>query len=200
MALKTIKHRVIISFVFLVSCAMPQYHHIYELPKALDLRGGKWLLNTVEANMSIPEREALTKQLLNGFKDIGIDSLLMVDNIIFNYITPDRFTFNLSAETLELLDRTTDYDYIICPKATMLKDEISPIMFSPPTREGTNSATFQIVVYDINRRQKSYSQKIVSTVKIDETDDDVRLTRSARGLINGSIKRGLKEIKKYSAK
>jgi hypothetical protein len=179
---------------------MPQYHHIYELPKALDLRGGKWLLNTVEANMSIPEREALTKQLLNGFKDIGIDSLLMVDNIIFNYITPDRFTFNLSAETLELLDRTTDYDYIICPKATMLKDEISPIMFSPPTREGTNSATFQIVVYDINRRQKSYSQKIVSTVKIDETDDDVRLTRSARGLINGSIKRGLKEIKKYSAK
>lgn len=200
MAVKTIKHPVIISFVFLMSCAMPQYHHIYELPKALDLRDGKWLLNTVEANMSFPEREALTKQLFNGLKDIGIDSLVMVDNIIFNYITPDRFTFGLSAETLELLDRTTDYDYIICPKATMLKDEISPIMLSPPAREGTNSATFQIVVYDINRRQKLYNQKIVATVKIDETDDDVRLTRSARGLINGSIKRGLKEIKKYSAK
>ena len=180
------------------SCALPKYTHVYEAPKGLDLRTGKWLVNSVGSNLSFVDRQYYGETILHGFQKMGVDSIDMIGNVWFDYITPERFKFELSEETLQLLQNTTEYKFIINVKATIIKDEVSPLMFSNSRHESTSTSELVIVVYDINSGHKIYHQRIIGSISVSEQCEDITFAKSARGLLNGALKRGLKEIAKYA--
>ena len=188
--------KIILCCAFFHSCAVPKYMHVYESGKGLDLRSGQWLINNVQADSYI--ENSVKEKIYQGFMEMGVDSIQRVDEVDFMYITPDHFNFNLSAETLSLLQKTTEYDYIISVDVLKIKNELSGIMISSPDRESSSIAEVTITVHDINRLKKIYHQRIIGTVTIEENDDDTVLAKSATGLIYGAINKGLKEIKKYS--
>mgnify|MGYP000376684005 CR=1 FL=1 len=187
------------STILITSCAIPNYNHRYKSPKGLDLRTGKWLVSYVEGNLTTDESKMLAKEVFREFKEIGVDSIQLIDNVRFDYILPDRFRFLVSTQTLDLLHKTTDFNYMIGVKAVRIKDELASIMIDPPYKESENKSKVEIVVHDIDDREKIYHQTITGTVTLDEEDDEVIFTKSTKGLIEGALKRGLKQIKKYAA-
>lgn len=187
------------STILITSCAIPNYNHIYKSPKGLDLRSGKWLVSYVEGNLSTDESKMVAKKIYKEFKEIGVDSIQLIDNVSFDYIIPDRFQFLVSKQTLQLLHRTTDFNYMIGVRAVKIKDELTSIMIDPPYKECENKSKVEIVVHDIGNREKIYHQTIIGTVTMDEDDDEVIFTKSTKGLIKGAVKRGMREIKKYAA-
>ncbi|RXQ87827.1 hypothetical protein EO244_15825 [Ancylomarina salipaludis] len=185
--------------LLIFSCALPKYSIVYESPKGLDLRTGKWLVNSVGNRLSLADKHYYGDRIVQGFQKMGVDSIDLVGNVWFDYITPDRFQFEISEETLQLLQKTTDYDFILNVKASIIKDEVSSLMLLPPDKKSSSTSELIIVVYDINSGQKIYHQRIVGTIAVSETDNDVRFAKSAAGLLNGALNRGLKEIEEYAA-
>lgn len=169
--------------------------HVYESAKGLDL-SGQWLINNIDTEFYI--EQTIKEKIHKGFIDMGVDSIQSINEVDFEYITPDHFHFNLSRETLSLLEKTTEFDYIISIDVMTIKDELSEIMIFSPEHESSSISEVIITVHDINRMKKTYHQRIIATVTIDEDDDDTFLAKSSTGLIYGAIKHGLKEIRKYS--
>lgn len=196
------KHTHILVLIFLsfmiFSCALPKYTHVYEAPKGLDLRTGRWLVNTVGSDLSFADKKQYGETILREFRKMGVDSIDMLGNVWFDYITPDRFKFEFSEETLQLLKNTTKYNFIVNVKATIIKDDLSSLMLVPSDKESTSTSELVFVVYDINSGHKIYHQRIIGTISVSEKDDDIKFAKSARGLLVGALNRGLKEVSKYA--
>ena len=136
--------------------------------------------------------------IVEVFQEMGLDSIELISNVWFDYITPDRFQLEFSEETLQLLKKTTEYDFIINLKSSIIKDEVRSLMLSPTAKASTSTSELVIMVYDINSGQEIYHQRILGTISISANDEDVAFAKSASGLLNGALKRGLKEIETYA--
>lgn len=182
------------------SCAMPSYQHIFESSKGLDFRSGKWLVNNIETNLSWDSKYALTENLLKGLNNIRGDSVYFVDDVQFKYIVPSSFHFNMSIDVLEVLKNTTDFNYVVSVKAIKKRNEVSDILFSAPMTYSKSESEVWITVYEIKSGLKIYSHRIIATIELDENDDEVTFARSANSLIFDALRKGLKEMKKNSAR
>ncbi len=184
--------------VVISSCAIPNYQHIFESSKVLDFRSGKWLVNNIEADLPWKSKKALTDNLLKELNDFRGDSVYFIDNILFKYIVPSRFQFDMSLEVLELLNSTTDFDYLISIKAIKNRNELSDIMLSSPMTYSKSESEVWIVVYEIKSGFKIYSHRIIASVALGGNDDDIIFAKSAHSLVFDALRKGLKKIKKNS--
>jgi hypothetical protein len=188
-------------FILLASsCAMPKYTDVYRSSPNLDLRGGKWLINYVDGNISLFQEQNIARKIKDGFQDMGVDSIFLVSELIFPYITPDKFTSELSKETLDILKMTTDFTYLISVTSTKIKNELNGLMISAPDKESQSTAELLIKVFEIKTGDIIYHHLIIASVTMDETYHDYTFAKSAEGLINGALKRALRKIDKNSIK
>lgn len=85
-----------ISLVLLLSsCAIPHYQHTYESTKGLDLRKGKWLVNTIDTDMSLKQQELLTIHLMKKLKKLGDITVVYIDSVSLDYLLPSQMHLNL---------------------------------------------------------------------------------------------------------
>lgn len=199
--MKIKRNYILLGFIlFITSCAIPKYTHIYTSSKYLDLRQGGWLVNYASGNTPDYLKRSIEEKVIQGFKEFGVDTIFSLRELILDYITPEQFTNNLSKETLSLLNQTTDFNYILSIETLRIKDELSGLMISAPEEESQSISEVILKVYDIKSQQLIYNQRIIGKVTMDENYPDYSLAKSANGLVYGAVKHGLKEIKKYSIK
>lgn len=186
--------------VIFSSCAATHYQHVFESPKGLDFRNGKWLVNNIESGLSSELKEDLNEILLSGISDLRRDSVYHIRNVQFDYLIPSRFTFDMSPDALVSLHKTTDFDCLINIKADKIRNDLADIYLSSPNDFGKSESEVWIVVYEIKTGNRIYSHRIIASVTLDENDENIRFAKSANSLIYKALKKGLKELKKYSAK
>lgn len=188
----------ILIVLLLSSCAIPHYQHTYESTKGLDLRKGKWLVNTIDSDLSLKSQELLTIQLMKELKKLGDISFVYIDSVHLDYILPGQLQFELLPETLAKLKSTTDFDFILNVKADRQLEEMSSSIAPPNFYPYENQSEVYIDVYKISSGERVYSQRIVATISSDADEGRIHFTKSATGLIFGALKKGIKQIKKYS--
>lgn len=184
--------------VLLTSCAFPHYQHSYESSRGLNLREGKWLVNKIETNLTDYSKENLTKNLIKKFKELVRDSVVYIDSITLEERLLYQMTFELSPETLMALKYTTDFDFVLCIKGDKIRNEVSSIIINPEFTNDRNESEVYIDVYAVDIGQRIYSQRIVATISMNESDEKFQFSKSATGLVFGALKKGIKKIKKYS--
>lgn len=180
------------------SCALPKYSIHYETNHTLDFRSGKWLVNTVESDFSRREDLVLTQKVYETLNKLAPDSVFLLDEIRGKYIMQPTLPFEITEETLSDLCITTPFDYIINVKGEQLASELSTILLYAPDKGKRSAARLEIVVYDVKAKQLLYCQKIIGELTLNESNEDVKIASSSSSLLNGSLKRGLKEIKKHA--
>jgi hypothetical protein len=188
---------VIISFL-LTSCASVSYQHFYEHSKGLDFQQGTWLVNTIEGDIHGKSRIVLTNLLLQELKELGGDSVYYIEDVHFDYLVPENIQFILANEAAGILHKTTGYDFLVNMKTQKIRDDLLDVIFSPPEVYSKSESEVTLVVYDIHTGQKIYSQRIVASVSLNEDDDDIKFAKSANSLIFKALKKGLKDLSKYS--
>jgi hypothetical protein len=199
--MKSFSKYIILASIFIVSaCAVPKYTHFYTTPKSLDLRYGGWLVNYASGNVPYYIKHSVERKAIEAFKEMGVDTIFSLRELILDYITPDHFTTNLSQETLSLLKQTTDFSYILSIETTRVKDELSGLMLSAPEVESESISEVALKVYDIKSQEMIYHHRVVGKVTMDEEYPDYSFAKSANGLVNGAMKKALKKIRKYSIK
>lgn len=199
--MKFIRNYILLGFILIISsCAIPKYTHVYTSSKYLDLRKGVWLVNYASGNTPDYLKRSVEEKVIHEFKELGVDTIFSLRELILDYITPEHFTNNLSQETLGLLNQTTDFNYILSIETLKIKDELSGLMISAPEEESQSISEVILKVFDIKSQQLIYSQRIIGKVTMDEDYPDYSFAKSANGLVYGAVKHGLKEIKKYSIK
>lgn len=180
------------------SCAMPSYQHTYESTKGLDLRSGKWLVNHIESDMSLRGQDALAMRLVKELNKLGDISVVYIDSVSLDYLLPSQVQFELMPKVLDKLKSTTDFDFIINVRADKQIDQMRSSIAPPNSSSYKNQSEVYIDVYEIASGERVYSQRIVASIGSYEGDSQIHFTKSATGLIFGALKKGIKEIKKYS--
>lgn len=184
--------------VLFSSCATPSYKHTYESTKGLDLRKGKWLVNTIDSDMSLKQQELLTIRLIKKLKKLGDITVVYIDSVSLDYILPSQMQFELMPEVLAKLNSTTDFDYIINVRADKQLDQMGSSLTPPIYYPYENQSEVYIDVYEIASGERVYSQRIVASISSGDSNIQIHFTKTASTLIFGALKKGIKEIKKYS--
>lgn len=194
--MKTVLYYCIVLILIISSCATPRYVHDFKTSRVLDFRTGKWLVNNIETNLSGKAKKYLTENLLRKLNKINSDSIIYIDTARLYFSLPNQILFKTPNETLELLKLTTNFDYLVSVKTQENRDEMGSFLLSSPLNYKKNEAEVSIVVYELKTGSLIYSQRIIGTVELDVNDPDVRISKSASGLIFGALDKGLKEMKK----
>lgn len=101
-------------------------------------------------------------------------------------------------EVLAKLKSTTDFDFIINVRADKQLDQMSSSLTPPIYYPYENQSEVYIDVYEIASGERVYSQRIVASISSGDSNIQIHFTKSASALIFGALKKGIKEIKKYS--
>lgn len=181
---------------FLSSCAIPKYTHEYRTSKGMNFTKGRWLINYVDAPWS--SRECLTENLLKKLRKLAGDSIVYIADVGGESLLQKNIPFSVDSSTLKNIKTYTNFDYLVNVRAREIKDDLSDIMISSPEGYSKSEANCQIVIYDINKGTKAYSQKVTGSVVLNENDDDFRFAKSTESLMVGSLNKSLKDLKKYS--
>lgn len=175
---------------------MPKYTHEYRTPKGMNFTKGLWLVNYVDAPWSL--REFLTKNLLRKLSELAGDSIVYIADVGGKSLLQANIPFLVDSLTLKNIKTYTNFDYLVNVRAKEIKDDLSDIMISSPEGYSMSEANCQIVIYDINKGIKAYSQKVTGFVKFNANEGDFYFAKSANNLMIGSLNKALKDLKKYS--
>jgi len=186
------------SLVLLSACSLPHYQYRYESEKAVDFRKGKWLINRIEADLSLKSKALLTEKLLKEIRKLATDSVVYVQNIQLGLLTPEQLRFEPSEEILNTLKNTTDFDFILNIRADKVRDDLSPILLYPMYSDAGNEVEIYIDIYNIAKAKRIYSQWIIASIAANENIENVQFSFSASGLIIQGLKKGIKRIKKHA--
>lgn len=185
--------------VLLGACATPHYVHVYESPKGLDLSEGKWLVTNLDTKIPYAYRESLNKELLEGLRKLGGDSLYSVNEVRFKYLNPSKLKFELTPEILQIFKESTDFDYVVTATARRIRDEVPGLVYpEKPVYYQKSESEVCIVVYDIADGARIYYQRVIASVTLDEGDEKVVFGRSAGALLHNAMGKALKDLKKNS--
>jgi len=191
-----------VAFLFLFSsCAVPHYTHTYEATKGLDLRTGKWLVNTIHGDLSYPEQVSLTKKLMNKLQKTIHGDVVYVDSVSLKYILPSQMPFELPEETLEKLKTTTDFDYVVSVWVNPIMEQLGSVSIPPHYDKLETQTEVYLDVYEVKSGERIYSQRVVaSAANGGHGEGGVVFSKSAFGLITSSLNRAVNDIKKHSVR
>ncbi len=181
----------------LSSCVLSKFTPVSnEIYSGVDFSKGRWLLNSVDAHWR--QKPSMDSEILARLKKIKPDSLYFINDVDLKYISNKNLQFNISKEVLELLDKTTDFDFIINTRARILKDDAGPIQLVPRYEEESSMAEFEIAIYDTKTQKRIYSLKMSGKVTIKPNNEKFLLSDSGSTLLHKCIKKGLNRLKKNS--
>jgi hypothetical protein len=164
----------------------------------LNLSSGKWLLNYIETDLQGKARDNFKRVLSDGLSGSGCDSLYYVGELKLQYVIPSALIFNVSKETLKTLQITTDYDFLICTKARVVKNKYDNYLVPTPKSVLGRETEVVLMVYDISSGICIYSHSIVGSNSVDQDDEFLHISKNTSGLLFKSLKKVLKELKRFS--
>lgn len=187
--------------VFLLSfccCTVPRYIHVYETPQGVDFTRGNWLVLDVFSDLPLQEREYLTDILVTKIGNFRKDSVSALNQICLRYLTPERFSFELSLDVLDVLKKTTPYDYVVTAKTKTLRNDITPLVGYQPIIYEKNEVEVWIAIYDVHTGQRIYCQRVIGAVTLDKGDDRVWFGHTVNVLMHKTLTRALRDLKRHS--
>ncbi len=101
--------------------------------------------------------------------------------------------FNLSKEAANILNKTTDYSYIVNIRTQIIRDEIGPLEFET-YEDGENKTEIEISVYYIPSGNLIYNQKTIASSSIDKGEKNTFIS-TAHSLTFKALKKALRNIK-----
>lgn len=186
--------------LILSSCAVsPSKFRTTEFEASyLNLSNGKWLLNYIETDLQGKARDNFKRVLWEGLSRSGCDSLYYVGEVEFQYVIPSALIFNVSNETLRTLQITTDYDFLICTKAKVVKNKYDNYLVPTPKSVLRRETEVVLMIYDISSGICIYSHSIVGSNSVNQDDEFFHLSKNTSGLMFRSLKKVLKDLKRFS--
>lgn len=183
----------IITALLLASCHFPNYTHSGDVNAQINLKQGKWLLNEVEATKEIKEKLTLTakKEFSNLLKN-----RFSVAKETKGILLPAKVSTNINKNTLKDIKNGTNYDFFITIKATIIANEIGDFQIGSISSPKENSGIVTVEIYNLNLLEKVYTQTVIGTLSIRKDNSDFAFAKGANNLIQNSLKRIIKNIKK----
>lgn len=179
-------------------CTVPRYIHVYETPRGVDFTRGNWLVSSVFSDLPLREKECLTNVLVTAIRKYRKDSVAALDQVFLRYLAPERFSFELSLDVLEVLKKTTPYDYVVTAKAEILRNNIASFVGYQPFIYEKNEVEVWIAIYNVHTGQRIYCQRVIGSVTLDRGDERVWFGHSVNVLMHKTLTKALRDLKKHS--
>lgn len=195
------KYFVLFVLLFLlVSCSFPSY--IFEnkaQATGVDFTSGKWLLNNVEAPVDVEDQ--LAALVLKDFKNFLSNRVTPV-NEVKGLLLTKKVDLNPNKNLLEDIRKGTNFDFFINIKALHVKEEFGVIDVTPHrfNTGGTNQSEVVLEIYDLNRAEIIYSQKVIASIEMPKDNQDVHFFKPSSSLVMRAYKKLKKDIDKKSIK
>ncbi|RED22049.1 hypothetical protein BD847_3546 [Flavobacterium cutihirudinis] len=197
-------------FTILSSCNAPTY--LFTTPKqtGVDFTSGKWILNELDAPKN--SKDELTETVSNFFKKNLNDRFFYIHDVN-GLLVPRKIPLNPSKTKLKELKDGTGFDFFINISTKKNQSDFSSIeLYQSESEGGKNEASVIVEIYDLNLQQIIYSQNVVGvarkkssesvwqTEKSNKLIDNVTFYKNSNQLMNGALKKILKDIDKKSVK
>jgi hypothetical protein len=193
------------------SCQTKTYVFVNKTSRiGVDLRNGKWLLNEIDCHKNI--RDKLTSEVIESLKPDLQDRLFFIKDVKSLLITR-KTDLNPNKTKLKELRDGTGFDYFINIKARKNNNDLNTVeIYQDNTSSGKNESEVILEIYDLNLLEIIYSQRVVGTdskdnqpsvwqtPKSNKLIDNIDFYKSSNGLMLGSLKKILKDLKKKSIK
>ncbi len=166
-----------------------------EQSTGLDFTSGLWLLNEIDAPGNFQAQ--LTELAKKDFtENLGGRVHYIYDKQ--GLLLPNKIPFQLTTAELENIKKGSGYDYLINIQAVKLSNEQSSLTPGGQNYSGENSNEVQLIIYDLNTKDKVYSQKVIGYSARNKSNEDVHFVASSPILIIGAYKKLIKDINKKS--
>jgi hypothetical protein len=174
----------------------------------VDFTKGKWLLNEIDCPSKSKEKLSLVAYefLKKNLKD-SLFQTKDAKNILITRKTP----LNPNATKLKELKDGTGFDYFINISTKRNKSELNSIeLYQPDNEVGLNQSEATLEIYDLNNKLIIYTQRVVGSdsketktsvwekPKSNKLIDNINFYKSTNGLMLGSLKKILKDLKRKS--
>lgn len=195
--------------MFCNQCSLPSYVLTnYRQTTGVDFTKGKWLLNELDCPANLKVK--LTSISYDFFKENLNDSLFYIKDVK-NLLIARKVLLNPNATKLKELKDGTGFDYFINISTKINKREMNNIeLYQYANEVALNQSEVSLEIYDLNSKLIIYSQRVIgSTSKKQQTFntqtpasnkliDNINFYKDSDGLILGSLKKVLKDLKKKS--
>lgn len=189
----------IISFSFMISICInfscqPAYYiqDMESTPYGVDYGHGKWLLNEIEAPLTIKgklvkiAKKEFSKHLGKSFHYLEDDKTIALSYVPIN---PD-------ALLLRRLKKESKFDFLINIKGINIKNELGFTQDGIIDLYKENVSMTILQIYDLNTLEIIYNRKVTGKVTPQEDDDDFSFVQGVNGMIVKSLKRIFKKLNK----
>jgi hypothetical protein len=192
-----------------LSCSTPSYvltNHGQTI--GVDFTRGRWILN--ELDCPSDSKEKLTLMSYDFFKKKLNDSLFYIKDVK-NLLIARKIPLNPNVTKLKELKDGTGFDYFINISTKRNKNEMNSIeLYQSDNEVALNQSEVTLEIYDLNSKLIIYTQRVVGstskekkisvwqTPKSDKLIDNINFYKSTNGLMLGSLKKILKDLKKKS--
>jgi len=181
----------ILAFLF-TSCIGAGYQHtLNSTPYGVDYREGNWLLNNIEAPLTIKDKmtelahKHFKKELGSNFRDANTDKSIALSYIPIN---PDTLL-------LKRLKKESRSDYIINIKSEELSDNLGALKISDVQGYQSNAAQTTLQIYDLNTLEIIYNRTVTGSASLYNDDDkSFKFITTTNKIMVKSLKKILKRI------
>jgi hypothetical protein len=193
----------LLTFYFLcTSCSSTNY--IYENKTqriGVNFREGRWLLNEIDAPYGVEKK--LNEIALQDFTSLLANRVIRIADAK-DILLERKTALNPNTKDLKNLKIGTNFDYFINIKARNTKNNLGVISLTNHNYKDSNETNNNEVVleiYDLNRLEIIFSQKVIASSKIlENSSSDVHFTKSSNAIIIKSYKKLIKDLSKKSIK
>lgn len=190
-------HILLIIVLLLISCHSAKYTHTGNVNSSLDLTEGKWLLNEIIAPPKI--KYSLTEIAAKEFTEL-LGSRFSVINTISGVLVPNEISNNPSKDVLKDIRIGTGYDFLINISAKNIENEVQILEIGSRDIPGENKGEVIVDIYDLKLLEKVYSHSVIGRVYATKNSQDLVFAKTTEMLINKSLERIVKKIKKNQIK
>lgn len=195
------KYVLLIVVIFaLQSCYYPVKKDYNGFSKTLVFsKGDKWLINTIQTDVSSHHKEMMNKELLSFFSEMSNGNAKDLtaaksENLILNRIPTEP-----EIEDLESLKNSTDFSFLVNVYTFKVKKDLDRTIGEQ--FEYKRNETFAIMdVYDLKTLKKIYSYKAYSEVSVDKNQKATIFTPTTEMMTMKNFRSLLKSVKKNAIK
>lgn len=188
----------IVLILILSSCSVPNYVFQNDLQTTgVNFSTGRWLLNEVNAPAEV--RSRITTLAQNDFGAVAQGRMHYAPETP-GLLLPRQIGLQPDKGILSDLQQGTGFDYFINIKAEPTRSDYGTVDLTPHKldRGGNNSAFVVVEIYDLNRGEIIYSQRVVGSVSRNDDNNDVHFGKSVNELMVNAYKKLFSDLKRKS--
>lgn len=157
-------------------------------PQLIDLSIGKCLVNEIEADVSSRQKNKLSNLMSKKLEEIFGDSVEYINTVPSSRFK-EKIPFEISAEKLDTLRKTTSYTYLLSVRAV-----------KPGMGVYHDRVNVDLIIFDLDTRNIIYSQSVMAEEYEPEREDDSGFTfwlgHSEYNLIKNALQDGLRDLRR----